>query len=179
MAKSKSMRKLLTPFFVLLAASIMAQGNISIVGNGYSFSVSDPFGWVRDMRNAENMFANVLYYPNGNSPSSQTTMILATLKKKTKDGLPAMMEDEMSSYMVEKPNVKYKVMELQNPQCGTNTQLAYVEGDFYHYVCYLDPGEGYKHGLSIALMVPGREATVSEMETYKEIVAQTVVHFRE
>lgn len=173
------MRKLLTPLFALFALSLFAQGNISIVGNGYSFSVNDPLGWVRDMRHAQNMYANVLYYPNGDSPSSQTTMILATLKKKTKDGLHAMMENEMSSYMVEKPSVKYKVMELQNPQCETNTQLAYVEDDFYHYVCYLDPGESYKHGLSLVLMVPGREATVSEMETYKEIVAQTVVHFRE
>jgi len=172
------MKFLILPFLFLFINTVIAQGDIIIIGNGYAFTVSDPGGWTRDMRNAKNIYANVLYHPIGKGISVNTTMILVTLVKKKGDGIYIMMENEMSDYMKEKPDVQYEVLEIPHTEYITNSQCAYIKGDFYHYATYIDPGEDIKHGLSIVMMVPRDKANAGEMDVYKDIISSMVVHPR-
>jgi len=145
--------------------------NIAITGNGFIFTLKEPAGWICDTKLASEYKANAILYANEDSIKSGGALIQLSVFYKQDEFTDKDLEEDVNNYKTTYSNLQEANVDIVHPKYRTYGKLEYVPGDFYQYIIYLNPGYTYKYGLSAAMNVYKRPATVEELKAFKEIVS--------
>lgn len=167
----------LLPIACLLALEVHAQDpahskaeSLIIYGDGFSFSVSEPQGWHGDIDMAKTYHANVVFYPVNTDPGKAPLVQVALFHKqdeKTADDLAY----DVKSYEDRYPGLHLEEFHADHNDYKTFAALVHVKDDFYQYICYVNAGERYSSGFSVAMNIQKRAATEDELKAYRGIIS--------
>jgi hypothetical protein len=162
---------------VLTAATTLAQTKLDsllVFGDGFRFTVKEPSGWRADIENASRLEANVIFYRPGESPDDARALIRVRVNSKTDENIAADLQDDMNGYRQKEAAVQFRDFKVAHPAYPLVSKLFFVPGKFFEYVVYINPGVG-KAWTFAASMNKGNEATVAELEAFREVIRSLIL----
>ena len=141
-----------------------------VYGEGFSFSVHEPEGWVGDIDKAAAYHANIIFYPEGGDPEKVPLVQVALFHKqdeKTADDLAY----DVKSYEQQYHDLQKEDFRVDHKEYRVFSKLVFVKKEFYQYIAYVNAGEKFLNGFSIGMNIAKRPATDEEMKAYREIIA--------
>jgi hypothetical protein len=159
---------------VLLPGSLTAQPKLDaliVYGDGFVFSVKEPAGWRGDTRNAGQYSANVIFYPDLQSPGSASVVIRVLVADKTDEDIERDLDADMKEYRLRYPTVAFDAFPVTHPSYRVVSKLFRIHDRFYEYVSYLNPGPAKKLMFSVSMNSPGVPATRDEAQAYLAVAA--------
>ncbi|MDR3680668.1 MAG: hypothetical protein P4L41_11945 [Flavipsychrobacter sp.] len=145
--------------------------NVVITGNGFIFALKEPAGWECNTKTAEQYQANAILYANEDSIKSGGALVQLAVFLKQDEFTDKDLEENISSYRNEYSNLKEADTDIKHPTYRSYGKLEYVPSDFYQYIVFINPGQQYKYGFSVAMNIYKRPATTEELDAFKEIVS--------
>ena len=168
---------LILGIFLLAAMSVPAilpqvkADALMVYGDRFIFGVQEPENWTGDTENAARLHVNVLFYPKGQAWNSQGPVIRVRLNKKTDERTEDDLAFDMAGYRKKFPNIQFADIDVAHPKYRCFPKLFFVEGDFYEYVTYVNPGEAYWYTFSVALSSQKKPAGEEALEAYRKVIA--------
>jgi hypothetical protein len=145
--------------------------NLVIYGDTFMLSLKEPPGWTADSTGQASERVNLVLYRNtrGDGPARPSIRILVTDKtdEKTEDDLGY----DMETYRKKFPGVRFKDIDVKHPEYRTFPKLFYVEGSFYEYVTYLNPGKRFRYLITISMNLQKAGAGSEDLQAYAALVA--------
>lgn len=134
------------------------------------FRVGEPTGFMADVDNAAQFGANVILYTSLDNVNNGDAMIQVTgvTKKDVDSGKE--LEMEIAQYREDYPTLKEKELVTAHKLYKCFSSFLSVNGQFYKYITYVNPGDASKKVLIVIMYLPKREATGAELEGYKKVV---------
>ncbi len=160
-------------FILLLQLNSYSQNKRYSVGDsieGYSFSFEQPQNWVLDTLNASDYLAQAAIFKSKADYKNGGLIIQILAYKKQDEDTQEDLNYDVNAYKEEYKNLKEKEFIINHAYYPTYAREVYVEGSFYQYIVYINPGRQYEFGLSVALNINNREIDQKDLEIFKEIV---------
>lgn len=149
-----------------------APKNVLISGNGFSFTLKQPAGWICNTQKAEEYMANAILYVNEDSIKTGGALVQLSVFLKPDEFTEKDLEENISTYKNEYSNLKEtNIDSIVHPTYRTYGKLEYVPDDFYQYIIYLNPGQQFKYGFSVGMNIYKRPANNEELDAIKLIVS--------
>jgi hypothetical protein len=155
--------------FTTPAQETMRSSALIVHGEGFMFSVDEPKGWQGDTGIAKTYYSDIVFYPSGADPKNDPLIQVALFKKD--ENTEKDLSFDVKSYTDEYPDLQKEVFRADHKDYRVFAKLVFVKGDFHHYLAYVNPGERYSSGFSVAMNISGRAATDDELEAYRKIIA--------
>jgi len=149
--------------------------NLVVYGDGFMFSVKEPTGWIGDIDVAKEYSANIVFYKTKSDLKSVGTLIQAYNFGKQDEKTEKDLEYDVKGYQDKYKSLKQQDLVVNHKDYKCFSKLVYVEGSFYQYIVYVNPGSKYKSGVSIAMNISKRQATEEELNAFKQIVASLIM----
>ncbi|CAM1344857.1 hypothetical protein [Tenacibaculum amylolyticum] len=137
---------------------------------GFSYSFTKPQNWVLDSTNAANYLAHSAIFKSKVDYDNGGLIIQLLAYKKQDENTNEDLDYDVNSYKNRYKNLKEKEFKINHPNYRTYSTELYVEGNFYQYIVYINPGKEYKFGVSAALNINKNELDQKDLETFKEII---------
>lgn len=144
---------------------------LMVYGDRFIFGVQEPENWTGDTENAARLHVNVLFYPKGQAWNSQGPVIRVRLNKKADERTEDDLAFDMTGYRKKFPNIQFADIEVAHATYRCFPKLFFVEGDFYEYVTYVNPGEAYWYSFSVALSSQKKPAGEEALAAYRKVIA--------
>lgn len=134
------------------------------------FRVGEPAGFMADVDNAAQFGANVVLYTSLDNVNKGDALIQVTgITKKDIDSGKE-LEKEIVQYREDYPTLKEKELVTSHKLYKCFSAFLSVNGQFYKYITYVNPGDASKKVLIVIMYLPKREATGAELDGYKKVV---------
>ncbi len=153
-----------------LAFAQTTDQSVLVNTDSVKFRVGEPKGWMADVDNAGQFASNVVLYTSLDNVNAGGGMVQITATSKKDLDTAKELEAEIASYNENYPTVKQKDLVTSHKMYKCFSALLYVNGDFYRYITYVNPGDSFKKELIVILNVRKRPATETEIDAYKNIV---------
>ena len=145
--------------------------SLIVYGDGFSFSVYEPDGWMGDTDSAASYGgSNIIFYPEGAGPGGDATLIQVSVFEKKDEKTEEDLAYDVAQY-AEYAGLHTEKIALGHPEYQVFSKLVYVKGSFHAYIAYLNGGVRYESGLSTVMTVVGREATDAELDAFRQVIA--------
>ncbi len=146
---------------------------IIITGRNFQFGVCIPEGWQGDTRHAPYYHADLIFYPRGAGWKSTNPIIRVRLNRKADENTAADLEHDLEEYRKKSPQVQYEGLNVGNMLYRCFAKLVFVEGEFYDYITYINPGSKYWYCFSV--LMTGQKARLDDKQlTAYRFVAATL-----
>src|SRR5882672_5218264 len=146
-------------------------GGLLVYGEGFAFTVAEPPKWKGDIQSAAQWGANIIFYPQGESPSAPGTVVIRIgVFSKTDEDTSKDLEADMNQYRSKYPKVAFKDIDGIKAQYKAWPRLFYLPKTFYEYVTYLNPGPEHRKLISISMNKSGTPATADELHAYQAVI---------
>jgi hypothetical protein len=132
--------------------------------------VKEPVGWKADTEYASRLSANIAFYPAGETPGHTTALIRIAVNAKTDENTLGDLEADMNGYRRETPGIQFEDLAVLHPSYPTFPKLFFLDGSFYEYVTYLNPGKGVPFILSVSMNKQKVRASSEERAAFAEVV---------
>jgi hypothetical protein len=152
------------------SSSALAVDTLTVHGNDFAFSVSEPAGWHGDTSSAARYHVNIVFYPSAKESRKADITIRVRVNSKVDEDIAGDLRADMDGYKTQYPQVQFADLPVKNASYPVWAKLFFVPQSFYEYVAYLNPGPSKPITLSAAMSVRGRRATESELAAYGTIV---------
>jgi len=144
--------------------------SLIVYGDGFAFGVKGPDGWHGDTDTiAAQYHVNVVFQSPDELPKYNVTIRVLVSKKADENTIEDLNYD-MDGYKRRIPNVQFRDLNLAHAEYRTFAKIAFVPNQFYEYVAYLNPGQGRRFILSVAMSKRGEPATESELKAYETVL---------
>jgi hypothetical protein len=144
--------------------------NLLLYGQGFMLGVKEPAGWKSDTTNAARLGGNVVFYPAGDTLERPGALITVRVNGKTDENTEGDLQADMDSYRQEYANVAFEDLVVTHPSYRTFPKLFFIEGRFFEYVVYVNPGKGVPFLLSVSMNKQKTRATKAEVEAFQDVV---------
>lgn len=138
--------------------------------DGFSYSFNKPNNWVIDSINAAQYLADSAIYKSKKDYDNGGPLIQILAFKKKDENTIEDLNFDIQSYVERYESLKQKDLNINHSSYKTFGKQVYVEGNFYQYILYINPGKEYKFGISIALNINKTELENEDLEIFKTIV---------
>lgn len=178
----KSLKNLFIPVLVLasvlpaVAAETPKAGNkpaekppLVIQGQGFSFSVSQPDGWLADEQAMKKYQANLAFAPKPEPGKEPEASIVIQARRKVNENVALNLESDKQAYRQKDPGVQFAALDVKHPFYAVFPQLISKPGEYYVYTTYLNP-KGFGYFLSVVMPRKKSPATPQELAAYKAVV---------
>jgi len=146
-------------------------GGLLVYGEGFAFTVVEPVKWKGDIKSAAQRGANIIFYPQGESPSATGTVVIRIgVFDKTDEDTSKDLDADMNQYRSKYPKVAFKNIDGIKTQYKAWPRLFYLPNTFYEYVTYLNPGPEHRKLISISMNKSGTPATADELHAYQAVI---------
>ena len=164
-------------FATVVLAGVFAQAqsnqklnNLIIYGDGFSFAVREPDGWVGDTdKVAAKYHVNVVFLPPEASKKYDVT-IRVLICNKHDDNTIEDLNYDMQGYKKEFPKAQFSELNLHHDEYKTFAKTVFVPNQFYEYVAYVNPGPGKRFIFSVAMSKQNEPATDDELKAYEAVL---------
>jgi hypothetical protein len=156
------------------AARLQKMDQLLVYGQGFMFGVREPAGWHGDTERAASLKVNILFYPEGHRGKSPEGMIRVGIYDKKDENTAEDLRVDMDGYRRKYPNVRFEDFEAPHGLYASFPKLVFVDGDFYEYVAYINPGMSFWYLFSVSLNTGKRQATGEELEAFRAVTASLV-----
>ena len=157
--------------FPALAATADKQEPLLIQGDLFTVSVREPAGWSADSTGQASERVNLVLYRDKRDAAGGRPTMRVLVSNKTDEKTEEDLIYDMESYRKKFPGVQFKDIVMKHPEYRAFPRLFYVEGGFYEYVTYLNPGKGYRYLIAISMNLQKTEATSEDLQAYTALVA--------
>lgn len=147
-----------------------AMNSLIVHGEGFSFSVHEPEGWVGDIDKAAAYHANIIFYPEGGDPE-KVALVQVALYHKQDERTADDLAYDVKSYERQYPDLRKEDLLVEHKDYRVYSKLVWVKGDFYQYITYVNAGEKFASGFSVAMNISKRAANDAELKAYRDIIA--------
>ena len=144
--------------------------SVLVYGQGFMFSVKEPEGWKSDVRSADRIGANIVFYRSRELPSSAAALIRVRVNDKIDENTVGDLQADMDEYRRQYAGVAFEDLAVAHPSYRTFPKVFFVEGEFFEYVVYLNPGKGVPFTMSVSMNKQKSRATRIELQAFQEIV---------
>ena len=144
---------------------------LMVYGDGFIFGVQEPENWTGDTGNATSFHVNIIFYPKGQAWNSQGAVIRVRINKKVDERTEEDLAHDMAGYRNKFPKIQFADIDATHPKYRCFPKVFFVEGDFYEYVTYVNPGEAYWYTFSVAFNSRKTPAGERELTAYRKIIA--------
>ncbi len=134
------------------------------------FRVGEPKNWMADIDNAGQFGANVVLYTTLDNVNKGAAMIQVIAFTKKDIDTAKELEKEVATYKEDYPTLKKNDLVTSHKLYKCFSILLSVNGQFYRYITYVNPGDASKKGLIVLMDIPKHAATDAELEAYRKIV---------
>jgi hypothetical protein len=146
-----------------------------VYGQGFMFSATEPDGWHGDTDEIARYYkVNLIFMPENKLSRSQHVNIRVRVNRKETTDPSQDMETDMSEYRAQYPKVEFGDLAVVHPKYKISAKLFYVDGDFYEYVVYVDPGPGINKMFSVVMSKDSKPATPAELQTFQAVLKSLV-----
>jgi hypothetical protein len=146
-------------------------GGLIVYGKGFAFSVEEPEEWRGDTQSAARWGANIIFYKQGDWPSSPGTAVIRIgVFDKADEDTSKDLEADMNEYRRKYPGVAFKDIDGIKARYKAWPKLFYVPKSFYEYVTYLNPGSKRRQLVSVSMNKTGTSSTADEMHAYQAVI---------
>ena len=160
-------------FLFFCITSLIGQNQKFRVTNscdGFSYNFDKPNNWVLDSLNSAEYLAHSAIYKNKNDYENGGPLIQVFAFKKQDENTIEDLKFDVLSYERKYSNLKQKELNIKHSTYGTFCKEVYVEESFYQYIVYLNPGEEFEFGISVALNINETELDNTDFEIFKNLV---------
>jgi hypothetical protein len=178
----KSLKNLFIPVLVLASALPGAAAEapkaaskpaekppLVIQAQGFSFSVSQPDGWVADEPAMKKYQANLAFAPKSEPGQEPQASIVIQARHKVNENVALSLESDKQAYRQRDPGVQFSALDVKHPLYAVFPQLISKPGEYYVYTTYLNP-KGFEVVLSVAMPKKKSPATPQELAAYQQVV---------
>src|SRR5471030_1263108 len=130
-------------FAILLGTYCFSQSkneSLIVYGDGFSFSVKEPTGWMGDIANANKYKANIIFYKNKAELKNVGTIVQVLTFKKEDEHTEDDLREDLNAYKKDYPTVKFQDFSVTHSSYRCFSKIAYVDQKFFQYIVYLNPG---------------------------------------
>jgi hypothetical protein len=170
--------KLVTLLFGLfLSGTSFSQNKDSsmlVFGDDFTLRVKEPDGWTGDIENARKYGANIIFYKSPKLKNDEPLVQVLAFEKHDEQTNKD-LEADIASYKKDYPKAKLQDFDAKHKNYKCFSKLVYVDKNFYQYIVYINPGQKFKTGLSVAMNVSGRQATQEELRSLLSIISSLVI----
>lgn len=138
-------------------------------GQDFSLLAKEPSGWKADVKPAERYEANLVF--RGKGRKNGNPFVAVRVNSKTDEQIEKDLKADMNIYRKSFPSVRFDDLDMRHPYYKSASRLFYVNGDFYEYVCYLNPGKQSPFLLSVSMSKSKQPASPGELQAFTRIVA--------
>jgi len=178
----KSLKNLSIPVLVFasalpaLAAAAPKAGNkpaekppLVIQAQGFSFSVSQPDGWLADEQAMKKYQANLAFAPQSEPGKEPGAAIVIQARRKVNENIALSLESDKQAYRQKDPGVQFSALDVKHPLYAVFPQLISKPGEYYVYTTYLNP-KGFEVFFSVVMPRKKSAATPQELAAYRQVV---------
>jgi hypothetical protein len=162
-------------FFSLLSFSQTNESSLLVYGEGFSFTIKEPKGWIGDIENAKEYGANIIFYKDKTDLKNGGAIVQVLGFTKQDEQTNKDLEADVESYKKEYPKAKLQDFEAKHKDYKTFSKLVYVDKKFYQYIVYINGGKKYINGFSVAMNISNRQATQEELQSYLNIISSLTI----
>ena len=119
---------------------------LMVYGDGFIFGVQEPENWTGDTGNATSFHVNIIFYPKGQAWNSQGAVIRVRINKKVDERTEEDLAHDMAGYRNKFPKIQFADIDATHSKYRCFPKVFFVEGDFYEYVTYVNPGGAQQTG---------------------------------
>ncbi|MFZ1685954.1 MAG: hypothetical protein WAU70_00915 [Flavobacteriales bacterium] len=169
-------RYIVAAIVLLIAADTQAQDadssamkSLIVYGDGFSFGVKEPQGWTGDIDRAAEYHSNIVFYPVGEDPDKAALVQVSAFQKqdeKTQNDLAF----DVKSYEQQHASLKKEDLAASHKEYRVFAKLVFVKDEFFQYIAYVNPGQKFGKGFSVAMNVQKRRATDEELKAFLETI---------
>ncbi len=141
-----------------------------VYGEGWAFSAQAPPGWVGDTQRAGDIGANVAFYRDGESMSSAVALIRIRVNPKMDENISADLDFDKDGYRKRFPSIAFRDLDVAHAKYQTVGSVFFVQGEFYEYVLYINPGKGSRWNFSASMNIQKADATPADLAAFRSIV---------
>jgi len=146
-----------------------------VYGNGFSFGVKEPAGWVAETAEvARQLQVNVVFFPADVGPKPGAVNIRVRVNKKVDEHTEEDLKYDLAQYRKEFPNAQFVDLQTNHREYRTFSKLVYETDRFYEYVAYVNPGTMSPFVFSVGMSNRHNPASDSELKAF-ETVLQSLV----
>lgn len=149
--------------------------NLIISGEGFSYSVKEPQDWIADTDNAPKYESNIVFYNNEKELKNGGALIQVYAFSKQDENTIEDLKYDIASYKKQYPALKEQNFETSHKEYKTFSKLVYVDKKFFQYITYINPGDKFHKGISMAMHIENRPATENELAAYRQIVNSVIM----
>ena len=136
----------------------------------FSYNFDKPNNWVIDSINVTQYLAHSAIYKSKKDYDNGGALIQIFAFKKQDENTIEDLNFDINSYIEKYENLKQKELTINHSSYKTFCKEVYVEGSFYQYIVYLNPGKEFEFGISVALNINKTELENEDLEIFKNIV---------
>lgn len=137
-------------------------------GQDFSLVSKEPSGWKADVKPAAQYEAHLVF--RGKGKKNEHPLVAVRVNSKTDEQIEKDLKADMNVYRKSFPSVRFDNLDMRHPYYKSASRLFYVNGDFYEYVCYLNPGKQSPFLLSVSMSKPRQPASAKELQALTKIV---------
>jgi hypothetical protein len=145
-----------------------------VYGSGFAFAVSEPPGWIGDIKGAAAFGANIIFYQRGETPAHASAVVRVLVADKVDENTVTDLESDERDYRQRYPKVIFKDIAVSHASYAVYPKLFCVPGEFYEYVTYLNPGPRLHFLLSVSMNTGKESANSEDWKTYNSIVRSLI-----
>ena len=121
-----------------------------IDGRNFWFMITEPDGWNVEINDANARMLNAYFVPNGHTfNKAPSVMYIRVMDKK---GLTVEQHLKADTENFKKRHsIQLKKFDVKDIRYRHATSLYLIDNEFCDYLCYIDPGEGYRSYLIFVL----------------------------
>jgi len=144
--------------------------NLVIYGDTFMISLKEPPGWTADSKAHASEHVNLVLHRNKQGDGSARPSIRILVTDKTDEKTEEDLKYDMEGYRKKYPGVQFKDVIMKHPEYRAFPKIFYVEGSFYEYVTYLNPGKSFRYLIAISMNLQKAEATSEDLQAYSLLI---------
>jgi hypothetical protein len=140
-----------------------------IQAQGFSFSVTQPDGWLADEQAMKKYQANLAFASKSEPGQEPQASIVIQARRKVNENVALSLESDKQAYRQRDPGVQFSTMDVKHPLYAVFPQLISKPGEYYVYTTYLNP-KGFEVVFSVVMPKKKSQATPQELAAYQQVV---------
>lgn len=149
--------------------------SLIVYGDSFVFGVKKPTSWKGDIEIAKDFSSNIIFYKNKSDLKNGGALIQISIFSKQDEETEEDLKYDISRYTDKYTDLKEQNLLISHGKYKCFSKMVYVEKNFYQYIVYINPGEKFKNGLSVAMNISKRAATEEELQTFRDIIFSLVI----
>ena len=161
------MRYLICLLSMLIFPVFADAAGMIVYGDGFSFGIEEPKGWVADTTSGSDQGANVVLYEKGQTWADAPVVMYVNVAKDEKAGVAGLISNDSKRFRKRCPSIKISPIEIEGKKGKVESKIFDCPTENYEVVSYLD----VKDAICIMVM-SGRngDAVQEKLPAFKEFV---------